>query len=369
MNNDGKGSGPWGNNGGSGGPWGSSGGSDSNTPPPDIEDFIRKGQNRFKDAVPPIFGAKGGMFVVLLVIFGLWAATGFYRVLPNEQGAVLRFGSFSYMTGAGLHYHLPVPIETVMIPDVTRENREEIGFRTIQASRYSEPSVQSMPKESLMLTGDENIVDIDFTVTWVVKDARDYLFNMRDPAGTVRVAAEGSMREVIGKTRIVEVLTMDKEEIQLKTSVLLQEVLDSYGAGIRIKRVKLLEVNPPKLVIDAFNDVQRAKTDKERLRNEAEAYKREVIPRARGEAAKKMQGAEAYKAEVVNRATGDANRFSSVLNGYKKAKNVTAKRMYLETMEKVMGKSELVIIDQSKGGQGVIPYLPLPEIGSRRGGK
>lgn len=309
-------------------------------------------------------------FLILIAIIG-WLATGFYQVAPEEQGVVMRFGKFVYTTGPGLHYHLPYPVEEVLKPNVMRENRIEIGFRSGVAeykklNSFDTASLKTVPQESLMLTGDENIVEVNYTVTWKISDAGFFLFNLRDPVGTVRMAAESAMREVVGQTPISQVITGGREKIQEETRKKLQAMMDEYKAGVQISAVQMLKVDPPSQVIDAFNDVQRAKADRERIRNEAEAYRNDIIPKARGEAAQRVQAAEAYKEQTVSLATGDAGRFLSILKEYKQAKDVTSRRMYLEAMEQILSNVNKIIIDPSaKGSSGVVPYLPLQGIGMK----
>jgi membrane protease subunit HflK len=300
-----------------------------------------------------------GIAVPAIAILVLWLASGFYRVLPDEVGVVLRFGAYNRTTQPGLNYHLPTPFEYVLRPSVTRINRTEIGYRTEGASTRG----RQVPEEALMLTGDENIVDINFTVFWVIKDAQAFLFDIRNPEGTVKSGAESAMREVVGETPIAQALAEGRGKIESETQRLLQRILNSYGAGIEITQVQLAKVDPPAPVIDAFRDVQRALADRERLRNEAEAYRNDIIPRARGDAVRIRQEAEAYKAEIVARATGDANRFDEVYKAFKTAQDVTMQRLYLETMEEVLRNSHKVIIDKSaEGNNGVMPYLPLPSL-------
>jgi membrane protease subunit HflK len=227
--------------------------------------------------------------------------------------------------------------------------------------------VRQVPEESLMLTGDENIVDINFTILWVISDAGQYLFNVRDPEATVKAAAESVMREIVGQTPIAEALAEGRAQIEARARGDLQSILESYEAGILITQAQLQKVDPPNQVVDAFRDVQRARADQERLRNEAEAYRNDIIPRARGEAEQIIQEAEAYKQEVVSRSSGDAARFNDVYESYRVAKDVTVRRIYLETMEEVLGNANKVIIDQSASGSGVLPYLPLPELQKRSG--
>jgi len=357
----GGGQGPWGGGGGDGGrgPWGSGGAPQ----PPNVEDLLRKGQERFQRLFPGGGGARRWIVIALIVV-AVWLASGFYRVKTDQQGVVLRFGEWTRTTLPGLNYHLPFPIETVMTPAVTRVNRIEIGFRS-GAEIGRAGAVQAVAEESLMLTGDENIVDINFAVLWQIKDAGQYLFNIRNPDQTVKMAAESAMREVIGQTPIVAALAEGREKIQAQTKDLLQRILDEYSAGILITDLQLQKVDPPAAVIDAFRDVQRAEADQERLRNEAEAYRNDIIPRARGQAEQIKQEAEAYKQQIVAKAEGEAQRFAEILTAYNLAPYVTAKRMYLETMEQVLSGIEKVVIDSSAGGTGVVPYLPLPELRKR----
>ncbi len=368
SNQGGGGGGPWGGGGGNGdgnggSPWGQRPGGGGT--PPDLEDVIRKGQDRVKRMIPGGFGSGKGLIAILLIAIVGWGLTGFFRVLPNQEGVVLRFGELNRTTGPGLHYHLPSPIETVLTPDVTRENRIEIGHRLTGARNARSSSKQDVPEESLMITGDENIVDIDFIVFWRINDASAFLFNLQNPEETVKMAAESVMRAIVGQTPIQQALTDGREAIEEQTRNELQGLVDEYKAGIDIRQVQLLDVDPPNQVIDAFNEVARAIQDKETVQNQAEAYRNDVVPRARGEAAQMMKEAEAYRAEVVNRATGDANRFNSVYQAYSVSKDVTTQRIYLETLEEVFSKVNKIIIDKNAGGSGVVPYLPLPEVQNR----
>jgi membrane protease subunit HflK len=289
-------------------------------------------------------------------------------VQPDEQGVVLRFGKWIETTGPGLHFKLPAPIDTVMTPKVTRLNRVLVG---IQGSDLPGRSTgRDIPEESLMLTGDENIVDIDFTVFWKIKDAGEFLFNIRNPQQTLKITAESAMREVIGQTKIQSALTEGRFQIEAATHKRVQELVDEYGAGILIDKVQLLSVDPPQPVIDAFIDVQRARADEVRIQNEAQAYANDIIPRARGEAEKMIQEALAYKEQIVNKAEGEAARFLEVFESYKVAKDITKQRLYLETMEEVFRGMNKIIIDSSaSGASGVVPYLPLPEIRTRSRGE
>jgi membrane protease subunit HflK len=335
--------------------------------PPNLEDILRRGQDRLREVLPG--GGNKGKILALAVaaLVLIWLLSGFYRVQADQQGVVLRFGKWVETTQPGLNYHLPAPIESVVTPSVTRVNRIEIGFRSGAEIGRTGP-VRGVGEESLMLTGDENIVDVNFTVFWRIKDAGMFLFNIRRPEPTVKSAAESAMREIIGQTPIALALAEGRRDIEERTFRLMQQILDSYGSGIEITQVRLQKVDPPAAVLDAFRDVQRAEADQERARNEAESYRNDVIPRARGEAERMIQEAEAYRQQVVAKAQGEAERFISILSAYRLAPDVTAKRLYLETMEDVLSGVEKVIIDSgSAGAPGVVPYLPLPELRKRSG--
>jgi len=352
---------PWtgqGGNGGQGGPWGRGPGGPQS---PDIEDLLRQGQDRFRNLFPG--GSRRGLILALLVVAGIWLASGFYRVLPDEQGVVLRFGEWIRPTRPpGLHYHLPYPVERVETPKVTRVNRVEVGFRSTAGAG----ALRGVPEESLMLTGDENIVSVNFTTFWVISDAGKFLFNIRSPAETVKSASESAMREIIGQKPIARAFAEGRQQIEQETHALLQQILDSYDSGIQITQVQLQKVDPPSEVIDAFRDVQRARADLERQRNEAEAYRNDILPKARGEAEQNVQQAEGYRQEIIARAEGDASRFLAVYKEYRRAEKVTEQRLYLETMEEIFQNAEKVIIDSgASDGQGVVPYLPLPEVQKR----
>ena len=357
---------PWGSNPGGGQSGGSGNGSGSRREPPNVDDLIRNLQRLIKKFLPG--GRSGGNkpiilgFVILAVV---WALSGLYRVLPDEQGVVLRFGKFINTTQPGLNYHLPFPIERVLTPKVTKVNRIDVGFRGASDTGRSS-GIGEVPEESLMLTGDENIVDINYSVFWVIKDASKFLFNIQSPVETVKATSETAMREVIAKSEIQSILTEGRSNIEVEVQEITQQILDEYGSGIQITQVQTQKADPPSQVIDAFRDVQAARADRERSKNEAEAYANDVIPRARGEAEKILQEAEAYKKEVVAAAEGEASRFLAIYNEYKNAKRVTQERMYLETMEKVLADIDKVIIDKNSG-QGVVPYLPLPELKKPKG--
>jgi len=366
---------PWTNQGGGGsgggGPWGGGGsrgpggqGPWSRGPqPPDLEELLRRSQDRFRKIFPGGAGGSRGVILIVIIAILVWLGSGFYRVQPDEQGVVLRFGKWVRTTQPGLNYRLPYPIESALTPKVTTVNRVDVGFRTTTAAGGGSRTVA---EEALMLTGDENIVDVNFTVFWVIKDAGKFLFNIRDPEDTVKALSESAMREVIGQTKIQAALAEARRDIETSSRKLLQEVLDQYGSGIEVTQLQLQKVDPPAPVVESFRDVQRARADAERARNEAEAYSNDILPRARGDAERIIQEGEAYKQEVVARSQGDAQRFLSIYEQYRLAKDVTTKRIYLETMEDILSKTNKIIIDQ-KGGSGVLPYLPLPAL--KGGGK
>ncbi|HUJ04134.1 MAG TPA: FtsH protease activity modulator HflK [Rhizomicrobium sp.] len=349
---------PWNNpqsgNGGNRGPWGR--GPSGGGGPPDLPDLIRRGQDRLRGMFPGGAFSSGGLLILLLAAVVVWLLSGVYFVSPDEQGVVLRFGRFVATTSPGMNYHLPWPVETVMTPKVTRENQINIGYRT---ATDEGGETGEIPEESLMLTGDENIVDVNFSVFWVIKDAGNYLFNVDNPQGAVKAVAESAMREVVGQNEIEAILTQDRGPIQVAVRELMQKTLDAYGAGVTITRVQMLKVDPPEQVIGAYRDVQAARADQETMRNQAEAYANKIIPEARGRAAKIVQDAEAYKQQAIAEASGEAGRFTSVYDAYKKSPDVTRRRMYLETMSQILGEMNKIVIDEH-AGHGVVPYLPLP---------
>jgi len=343
-------------------PWGSQGGGNGRGQGPDMDNVIRDLQNKFKGFLPGSFFGKLGPVVIIVALVLIWLATGFYRVLPDEQGVVLQFGKYIKTTQPGLNYHIPYPVERVLTPKVTKVNRVEIGYRQSPDNRTTQ--IRDVPEESLMLTGDENIVDIDFSVFWIINDAGKFLFNVQVPELTIKSAAETSMREVIGQSKIQSIFTEGRTEIEDKTRVLIQSILDDYETGVTITQVQTQKADPPGDVIDSFRDVQAARADLERQRNEAEAYANDIIPRARGEAEQILQSAEGYKQKVIADSEGKAARFLSIQSEYAKAPVVTKQRIFYETMESVFGDMDKIIIDNDSG-QGVLPYLPLPEISKK----
>jgi len=347
-----------------GSPWGSPSGGGNGSGrggpiPPNIDEVVKKIQDLIKKFMPGNGSSRKPIILGLVILIAIWAFSGLYRVLPDEQGVVLRFGKFVSTTQPGLNYHIPYPVETVLTPKVTKVNRIDVGFRSASDSGRTS-AIADVSEESLMLTGDENIVNIDFSVFWVIKDAGKFLFKIQSPVVTVKAAAETAMREVIARSKIQSILTEGRSKIEVETQEIIQSLLDEYESGIEITQVQTQKADPPDEVIDAFRDVQAARADMERSKNEAEAYQNDVIPRARGEAAKILQEAEAYKKQVVALAEGEASRFLAIYNEYKLAKRVTQERMYLETMEKVLADIDKVIIDKKAGG--VVPYLPLPAL-------
>jgi membrane protease subunit HflK len=305
-------------------------------------------------------GGRRGLALLAIAVVALWAASGFYRVQPDELGVVLRFGAYVDRTGPGLNWHWPWPIERVETPAVTRINRTEIGYRSTNGTRIESGPDQAgvdVSQESLMLTGDENIIDIDVAVFWKISDAAAYLFNTRDPDVIVKAVAESSMREVIGRTPIQPALTELRAQIEADVTRQTQQILDNYKAGIEITQVQLQKVDPPGAVIESFRDVQRANTDAERMRNEAQSYANDIVPRARGDAARLIAEAEGSRQATIAQATGQTQRFLSVLTAYRAAKDITLKRMYIETMQDVLSHSPSIVVDDKL--KGLVPFLPL----------
>ena len=306
-----------------------------------------------------------GIALVLVAALAIWFATGIFRVQSEELGVVMRFGKYDRDAQPGLRYHLPYPIETVLLPKALRVNTISIGMTLIDDPARRGRTMRDVPEESLMLTGDENIVDVDFTVLWRIKPggAGAYLFNIQNPEGTVKAVAESAMREVIGRSQIQPILTGARNVTEQNVQELMQKTLDTYNAGILIQQVQMQKVDPPLQVIDSFRDVQAARADLERAQNEAQTYANKVVPEARGKAAQILQAGDAYKSQTVAEATGQTSRFTKIYEEYKKAPDVTRRRMYLETMERVLSGTDKIILDSSgQSGSGVVPYLPLNEL-------
>ena len=297
---------------------------------------------------------------VLVAALALWLFTGVYMVGPDEVGVVRTFGEYTRVAQSGLNYHFPYPIEQVNTPAVTEVKRIEIGFRTLNNGQY-----RTVEKESLMLTGDENIVDAEMIVQYKIKDPVAYLFKIVEPELTVREAAEASLRTVVGRNKIDETLTTGKFQIQGGTKTQLQLILDKYESGIHVVAVQLQDVSPPKEVIGAFKDVASAKEDKNRMINQAEGYRNDIIPKARGEAEAMIRDAEGFRESRIKRSEGDAAKFTTILKEYRKAKSITKKRLYLETMERVLPGIEKIIVPDKDSGN----MLNLLNLNPGKGGK
>ena len=360
-----QGGGPWGP--GPKGPWGQ-GPQPVGPRPPDLEDLLRRGQDKIQQILPGGYFGGMGIALILAAALAIWGLSGFFRVQSEELGVVLRFGKHVRTVQPGLNYHLPYPIETVLLPKALRVNTIPIGISLIEDPARRGRTMRDVPEESLMLTGDENIVDVDFTVLWRIKPdgVGNYLFNIQNPEGTVKAVAESAMREVIGRSEIQPILTGARTLTENNVQELMQKTLDFYGSGVQITQVQLQKVDPPAQVIDSFRDVQAAQADAQRAQNEAQGYANRVVPEARGRASQILQVAEGYKEQAVAEAKGQSARFEKVYEEYKKAPDVTRQRIYLETMERILGSSEKLVYDGGPSGQGVVPFLPLNELTPRR---
>lgn len=315
-------------------------------------------------------GSPRNFSFFLIVVLFIWLATGFYRVEPDEQGVELLFGKWNQTTTEpGLHIFFPTPIGKVMTPKVENIRKINVGYRSASDLGFSTSSnsERNVLEESLMLTGDQNIVDVHFTVLYKIKDAGKFLFKLRNPETTVKDMSESVMREVVGQRELEFLLTGGRQEVEQVVRSDLQDILDEYESGILVQSIQLQSVNPPALVIDAFDEVQRARQDKEKLVNEANSYLNKIVPNARGDAAKLVQEATAYKEQVIKQAEGVAQNFIDVYNSYKDAKYVTRQRIYLETLTEVLEGPNKIILDSTGEGQGVVPYLPLNELNKNKG--
>lgn len=335
------------------------GGRGPNGPDFDIDDFLRRARNNLGDG----FKFGGGLIVIgLLVVLGLWMASGIYRVQPGEHAVIKRFGAYNRtQTDPGLGFHLPSPIESVKTVNVALVRKIHIGFDEGGTSRFSggKTGARDIPEESLMLTADANIVDIDVTIQWNIADASKYFFNIRDQIDTLKKSSESALREVVGQTNLQPLITQKREQAAERIRNVLQEMMDDYGSGIAIKEVLIQDATVHPDVTAAFEDVVAALQDAEKFQNEATIYRNDIIPKARGQAIKMMQQAEAYKQSEIAKATGDAKRFDEVRQAYLKGKDVTRERIFIETMEEVFKNAQKIIVDQEKGSAGVLPYLPL----------
>jgi membrane protease subunit HflK len=351
-----QGGGPWGS--GPKGPWGS-GPQSSGPTPPDLEEFLRRGQDKLRSVIPGGgFGGRGILLIAILAIL-FWIFSGVYFVQPDEKGVVMRFGEYVRDANPGANYHWPYPIETVLTPKVTRVNRIDVGMRVVEDTRRGGTEPRDVPEESLMLTGDENIVEVEFAVFWTIKPdkgASEYLFNIQNPEGSVKAVAEAAMREVIGRSNLQPILTTARTQTEAAVHDLMQKILDRYQSGIRITEVQMQRVYPPAQAADAFREVQAARIGAESAQNQALAYANKKIPDARGQAAQITQAAEAYREQTVAEAKGQTARFLQVYDQYVKAPDVTRRRIYLETLEKIFARSSKIILDTSgPGGPGVVP--------------
>jgi len=378
--NNGGGPSPWGTPGQpprkpnrpSRGPWG------GNQGVPDLDDVLERIQAGVRRILPggPGGGGRGNppvnprlLALVGIVALVAWLASGFYRVQPDQEGVVLRFGAFVGKTAPGLNYHIPWPFETALTPPTTRINRVEVGYvgaadpgrGGFDLGRDGTPrAAREVPQEALMLTGDENIIDINLSVFWRIRDVRGYLFNTRGADNTVKSAAESMMREVIGRTPIQPALTEARARIEEQVKAGTQAILDQYGAGVEVTQVQLQKVDPPTAVIESFRDVQRANTDAETARNQAESFRNDIVPRARGDAARLTAEADGARQANVAEAAGQAQRFLSVYTAYTAAKDVTLRRLYIETMQEILTKSPSIVVDDRL--RGIVPYLPLDQV-------
>ncbi len=392
---------PWKDNSGSGGPWGGSGGSGNGGKPrgpwgggpssggrgggpfggpPKFEDMLRRGGDRMKGILPGGFGSPRGISIVVLVAIVVWLLTGFYRLETYEAGVETVFGRMTALTGergqGGLYWNWPAPIGAVLKPNVRQIRQTPVGFISTGGRNAQTRSIE---RESQMLTGDENIIDIQATVLWqvdfepratreggTVREAavgiRNFVFAIRRPDQAVKDAAEAALREIVGERDFEVIRTSGRAEIEQQAARHIQEILDLYNTGVRITGVQLQKVDPPTKVIDAFRDVQAARADRERLINEARAYLNREVQQAEGIAQRIIRAGEAYKAERIAIAEGESRRFLSVFEQYKVAKDITRQRIYLETMRDLLMKMDKVIIDSGKNGSGVVPYLPLDRL-------
>ncbi len=371
------GQGPWGGNGGGKGPWNNGSGGRGGGQPPNFEDMIRRGQDGVRKVMPGGLGSPKGIAIIAVLVVAIWMATGFYRVDPKEAGVELVFGKVVNISSQGLHWNWPSPIGETEKPKITEISKTNIGFSDIGGGR------NTIEQESLMLTGDENIVDVKVVVHWRI-DARpvtntvdgkevttqpgirNYLFNIRNPEKTIKDATESAIREIVGKTPFEEIRTEGRLKIEGDAKLLIQRILDEYGAGIEVVRVQLLGADPPAKVLDAFRDVQAARADRDKMINEATAYQKRVVERARGQADRITRAAEAFKQERIQIAEGETSRFRAILKEYSAAEDITRKRIYMATMQDILKDMDKIIIDQD-GRQGVVPYLPLNELMKKRG--
>ncbi len=368
---------PWADNGGNDqnsgrkNPWGGSGngpgrgsGGGSNEPP-DLDELIRKAQDNLKNSMPFNMGSGVVSLLLVAVILIIWLASGFYIINPGEHGVVQRFGAWHYTKAdEGLGYHLPFPIEKVTKVNVTELQRTSIGFSNGNSRRDRSNLKIGNLEESLMLTSDRNIVSLHMELQWNIKSAEDYLFNIKKPELTIKKVAESAIREVVGQTDMFTIITTGRAALANKAKEIIQRNLDEYKSGVNIMQVLIQKAEVHPKVQPAFQDVQSARQDAEDTQNQARAYREGILPKARGQAIKLIQEAQAYKQAQIAKAQGDADRFNSVYSAYLSGKDVTKERIYIETMEAVLSNAQKIILDSEGGSQGVVPYLPLKDLGS-----
>lgn len=369
---NGKGKNPWGSHhnddhGKPKGPWGSGGGNGGGQEPPDIDEMLRRAQKNFRHVMP---GGSGGSGKIIglgaLAVIALWLASGFYVVNPGEHAVIQRFGAWDRtQADPGLGYHLPVPIETASIINVEEIRKMTIGYTGV-LGRGRQGSKRDLPEESLMLTSDRNIVDLDLEIQWNIKSSEEYLFEIYDQENTIKKVAESAIREIVGQTNMFQIITNKRQEVADRTKEIIQLNLDEYKSGVNITQVLIQQAEVHPDVQSAFQDVQSAKQDAEDVQNRAEAYRADILPKARGNAIQMLQQAEAYKQSAVARANGDADRFNSVYQAYLSGKDVTKERIFIETMESVLKNAQKIIVDSENGGTGVVPYLPLEQLQGRK---
>ncbi len=360
---DKKGKNPWGShsNDDGGGPWGGGGGHSGGPDSPDMEEMLKRAQDNFKGVMPGGFGGGKAIFLAIFGLIALWFVSGFYVVNPGEHAVVQRFGAWSRTQAEpGLGYRLPTPIEAVSIINVEEIRKMSIGFSEAFARGRSTSSLRDVPEESLMLTSDRNIVSLHLEIQWNIKSSEDYVFEIRDQENTIKKVAESAIREIVGQTNMFPIITNKRQEVADQTKIIIQKNLDEYSSGVNITGVLIQRAELHPDVQGAFQDVQSAKQDAEDVKNRADAYRADILPKARGRAIQMSQEAQAYKQSAIARAEGDADRFNSVYTAYLGGKDVTRERIYLETLEKVLSNAQKIIL--SEGGQGVVPYLPLNEL-------
>lgn len=342
---------PWGNNSG-----GNRSGGGNNNNPNDFDDFLKNTQQALREALPQNMNGGTLAILVVLAIVLLWLFSGLHIVNPGEHGVIQRFGAYSRtQTAEGLGYHFPSPIEKITKVNVSALQRMQVGFGDAQSLSNQQP-------QSLMLTSDRNIVDLQVVVQWDIRSAEDFLFNIDEPENTIKKVAESAIREVIGQTEMFTIITTGRAEISSKIKTIIQKNLDEYNSGVNIKQVLIQKAEVHPQVQQAFQEVQSAKQVAEDTQNQAKAYREGLLPQARGQAVEKVQQAQAYKQSQIAKATGDADRFKAVLAAYQSGKDVTKERIYIETMEKVLGNAQKIILSSDKNTQGVVPYLPLDSL-------